>query len=84
MTVAEVRRRGCVRCHRRAEAVWQACADENRERPICGRCDLELNVLVLRWMRDPRWKQKVQRYARVISGRRSGATTHRPRDMATA
>lgn len=62
MTTGEVRRRRCVRCHRRADAVWQACADGNRERPICRPCDVALNRLVLRWMRDARWREKMRRY----------------------
>lgn len=57
-----VRRKKCWRCVvRRAEFQWNACAD-GQFRPICVRCDVALNELVLRWMRDPDWKEKIARY----------------------
>ena len=55
----------CVRCRTRAaSSTWDVCADGNRRRVICQRCDFALNRLVLRWMRDPQWRQKAERYER--------------------
>jgi hypothetical protein len=32
---------------------WQICADGNTYRPVCHKCDLDLNELVLRWAGFP-------------------------------
>lgn len=57
-----IRRIKCFRCGDRAEHQWQICADGNQYRPICLRCDVTLNAMVLRWMRDPKAKEKIARY----------------------
>ncbi|MGA0608833.1 hypothetical protein [Caldimonas sp. KR1-144] len=58
-----IRRLKCVRCGARAKFQWQCCADGNTWRPICPACDVELNALVLLWMRDPEAEAKVSDYA---------------------
>ena len=55
----------CVRCGEQARFQWNACADANLWRPICGRCDVELNRLALEFMRDPHAGIKVAAYARA-------------------
>jgi hypothetical protein len=56
-----VRRLKCFRCGQRAEHQWNVCAD-GCHRPICVECDVALNELVLRWMGDKDWKEKIRRY----------------------
>lgn len=50
LTVAQVKRRRCVRCTRRPGfTTWHICADGNRPRVLCASCDIALNRMVLRW-----------------------------------
>jgi hypothetical protein len=56
-TDAGVRRLKCVRCPRRAHATWQICSDGNLHRPLCVECDIELNRMVLAWVKHPLAKQ---------------------------
>jgi hypothetical protein len=61
-TVAGVRRLLCARCQRRKAAhQWRCCAD-SLWRPICRPCDVALNRMVLRFMRDPERVRKMHRY----------------------
>ena len=64
-TVIGIRRLRCARCGEKAEHQWQVCADGNRYRPLCLRCDVLLNALVLRWMRDPDARRKIAAYRRA-------------------
>lgn len=48
-----IRRVGCIRCGAPAAYQWNICADGNHYRPICGRCDVELNAVVLVFMGHP-------------------------------
>lgn len=52
----------CCRCGAPAHAQWQVCADGNLNRPICLRCDIELNKMVLQWLGDPDWEAKIAKY----------------------
>lgn len=62
-TATGVKRLPCVRgCGRKAHASWQACADGGIYRPLCLECDIEINEMVLRWMRDPEWESKMAAY----------------------
>lgn len=56
----------CFRCGDPAEFQWNACADDNQWRPLCGPCDLELNAMVLKWMGFKNWLAKVKTYAAHI------------------
>lgn len=44
-----IRRLKCVRCGEKARFQWSICADGNVSRPLCARCDVELNTMVMRW-----------------------------------
>jgi hypothetical protein len=57
-----IRRLRCFRCGRPAEHQWQICADNNVYRPICTDCDIRLNDLVLRFVRDPDRAEKIRKY----------------------
>lgn len=68
-TQAGIARQKCYRCKkRRAVHQWQCCADGNIYRPLCLPCDISLNALVLRWVRDPKRKQKLAAYKRKELG----------------
>lgn len=68
MTRAEIVKKRCSRCGRRpGRALWDVCADRNRSRVLCLRCDISLNNLVLRWAGDPRRKSKMTRYRRRMT-----------------
>lgn len=58
-----IERLPCVRCGAQARFQWNACADGNLWRPLCGPCDVELNEVVLHWMGDPAAAKKVAAYA---------------------
>ena len=51
-----VRRLKCFRCGKGATTQWQICADGNTWRPLCTFCDIELNKVVLEFMRFPKRK----------------------------
>ncbi len=53
----------CVRCNEPARFQWSACADNNLWRPICGRCDVQLNKMALTFMGDPQALAKTKVYA---------------------
>lgn len=59
-------RMACVRCGDQAQFQWNACADGNLWRPICLECDVALNKLVLQWMGDSDWKEKVANYRKNL------------------
>lgn len=61
-----IRRLPCFRCGRRSRFQWSTCADGNLWRPICERCDIALNSLVLRWMGFELWRTKLRRYVQSI------------------
>lgn len=57
-----IKRQKCYRCGAPASEQWQCCADNNIWRPICKECDILLNELVLRYMHDPHWHNKIIAY----------------------
>ncbi len=62
-TDINVRRLPCVRCGELASQQWLTRAD-GFWRPICTKCDIALNELVLKFMSDPDWKSKIKHYRR--------------------
>lgn len=61
-TAIGIRRIPCFRCSKPSRYQWQICADGNRFRGLCGRCDVALNKLVLRFVGDADWRVKIDRY----------------------
>jgi len=49
-TQTGIRRLKCFRCGAKAEHQWQICSDGNQFRPVCLKCDIKLNRLVLEFM----------------------------------
>lgn len=62
-TESGIKRLSCVRCGEPARFQWSACADGNLWRPICGPCDVSLNLLALLFLADPDTEAKVRAYA---------------------
>jgi hypothetical protein len=61
-----IRRKGCIRCNARAEYQWQICSDHRIFRPLCPRCDIELNMWLLRWMNLPNWEVLLIEYTKRV------------------
>ncbi len=61
-TALGIRRVPCYRCGQPAQYQWQVCADDRLFRPLCLDCDIDLNRVVLRWMKDPEAESKLARY----------------------
>lgn len=57
-----IKRLKCIRCGKPAETQWQICADGNNFCPLCGQCDVELNRVVLAFMRHPQAKKLMAKY----------------------
>jgi len=57
-----IKRMLCFRCKKKAHTQWQICADGNQWRPICVMCDIDLNRLVLEFMRDKDVERKMAIY----------------------
>jgi hypothetical protein len=60
-TEVGIKRLPCARCGEPATQQWRACAD-GLWRPICTKCDVVLNVIVLTFMGDPDVVDKTKRY----------------------
>ena len=60
-TETGVKRLPCVKCGEPATQQWCACAD-GLWRPICTKCDITLNGIVLMFMSDPDVVAKMKRY----------------------
>lgn len=52
----------CARCGGKATHQWQICSDGNLWRPVCVRCDIDLNAVVLEFMGDPQRQVKIAKY----------------------
>lgn len=67
-TAIGITRVPCARCGNPAHAAWQICADNNLHRPLCQKCDIALNEMVLRWVGFRDWKEKMRAYLRRLHG----------------
>jgi hypothetical protein len=65
-TATGIARCRCIRCDRPARYQWRSCADD-RWRPVCRGCDVLLNALVLKFMRDPERAEKMARYTTRVA-----------------
>lgn len=53
----------CARCGAKPSLhQWNLCSDNNLQRPVCEKCDAEMNALVLMWMADPEAAAKFLAY----------------------
>ena len=57
-----IKRLKCFRCGEKASYQWQICSDGNIFRPLCTKCDIEMNEIVLKFMKFPNWQEKINNY----------------------
>jgi NAD-dependent SIR2 family protein deacetylase len=63
-----ISRMKCIRCGRQAKYQWQICADDNIYRPLCEKCDIELNDMVLKWAGFEDSEEKMKKYRTLVLG----------------
>lgn len=63
-TDAGIRRVPCAKCGKPSRTQWQICADGNVFRGLCAPCDVALNELVLGFIGDSEWREKIAAYRR--------------------
>jgi hypothetical protein len=63
-----IKRLKCFRCGEPASEQWGICADGNVWRPICKKCDVELNEMVLKFMGFEDWEKKIEKYKEKMYG----------------
>ena len=57
----------CFRCGARPSRFqWQSCVDGNLYHPVCEKCDLELNWLVLQFFGYPHARTMLREYRKRI------------------
>jgi len=56
----------CFRCSKKGFQTWNICADGNRDRWVCKKCDIELNEIVLIFMGFRNWRAKMKRYRNLL------------------
>lgn len=61
-TESGVKRLPCARCGEKSHFQWQICSDNNTWRPLCKKCDVALNQMVLRWIGFKDWRKKISAY----------------------
>jgi len=68
-TKKEIVKMKCFRCKDSARFQWQICSDNNIYRPLCPKCDIELNKMVLKWTGIKNWKDKIVAYKKYVYGK---------------
>lgn len=61
-----IRRLKCFRCGKPARTQWEICSDNNTYRPLCLRCDYELNKTVLEFMGFDDTEKKLEGYKQYL------------------
>jgi len=57
-----IKRIPCARCGKPSRQQWQVCANDNLYLGVCDNCDVELNRVVLDFMKVPNRKTLMKRY----------------------
>lgn len=70
-TEDEIKKCNCFRCGAPAKFQWQICSDKNLYRPICEECDIELNYLVLLFMKFGDAEGKIIDYMKRVKGHKN-------------
>lgn len=53
----------CLRCGHPSAQQWQICSLGSKWSGVCTKCDVELNTLVLKYMRIKNWREIIKRYS---------------------
>lgn len=61
-----IKRLKCYRCWKKANQQRQICSDWNQYRPICDKCDIALNRLVLKFMGFDNIDYIIQEYKKTF------------------
>jgi hypothetical protein len=64
-TTRGISRVPCCRCGAPSVHQWQVCANGRRFLGVCAACDYGINRIVMTFMRVPRSRSLLRRYARV-------------------
>ena len=57
----------CERCGTKPSTQqWSICADDNKWRPLCDECDVDLNALILLWFGFKNYAAKMRKYAKRL------------------
>lgn len=62
-----ISRMKCFRCGKPANQQWQICSNGNLYCPICDKCDIELNKIVLKFMGFRKWKSMIKKYKNTFN-----------------
>lgn len=65
-TEAGILRKKCIRCDGKAFFQWQICSDDNNWRPLCKKCDIALQKVVLKFMKHPECDRLVEEYKQHV------------------
>lgn len=57
-----ISRKPCPRCGKPSVHQWQACANNNLYVPICLDCDIEINRMVLEFLKIPNADKMIEKY----------------------
>lgn len=63
-----IRRMKCASCTQRAEYQWNCCANGNYWVPLCARCDVMMNDLMMRFVNHPHHGKLMKRYRKLKLG----------------
>lgn len=71
-TAIGISRVPCVRCGQPSTQQWSICSLGNRHCGICTACDIQLQSLVLNFMRVPYKKRLLRKYIRELMTQEGG------------
>jgi hypothetical protein len=66
-TARGIKRVPCARCRKPSYATWQVCALGRRFLGLCKEHDVELNAMVLKWVRWPGAGEVMRTYRRKVT-----------------
>jgi hypothetical protein len=61
-----ITRKPCCRCGESARYQWNCCANGNWWVPLCAKCDVAINRVLLRFMRHPHTKPLMAAYEQRV------------------
>jgi hypothetical protein len=68
-TAIGIGRKKCCRCGEKAVYQWNCCANGNWWVPLCVKCDVAINRVMLRFMRHPNERLLMERYKLKVAAK---------------